>query len=78
MFEQKYEKYQSFLPEKFRVLEVKFSIYLNRHVFVMMKHRSHEPNFSSNLGPSVSINTLKVDPKCVVSKQNFFFNYKEK
>ena len=34
-FEQKYEKYQRFLSEKFQFLEVKFSIYLNRHVFVM-------------------------------------------
>ena len=33
-FEQKYEKYQ-FLSENFQFLEVKFSIYLNRHVFVM-------------------------------------------
>ena len=35
-FEQKYKKYQRFLPEKFRFLEVKFSIYLNRCVFVML------------------------------------------
>ena len=35
-FEQKYGKYQSFLPENFRFLEVKFSIYLNRRVFVML------------------------------------------
>ena len=35
-FKQIYEKYQSFLPEKFQSLEVKFSIYLNRHVFVMI------------------------------------------
>ena len=34
-FELKCEKYQSFLSEFFHVLEVKFSIYLNRHVFVM-------------------------------------------
>ena len=34
-FEQKYEKSQRFLPENFQFLEVKFSIYLNRHVFVM-------------------------------------------
>ena len=35
-FEQKYEKYQSILPKKKnRFLEVKFSIYLNRRVFVM-------------------------------------------
>ena len=34
-FEQKYEKYRKFLAENFQCLEVKFSIYLNRHVFVM-------------------------------------------
>ena len=34
-FEQKYEKYQSFSSEIFQFLEVKFSIYLNRRVFVM-------------------------------------------
>ena len=34
-FEQKYEKYQGFLSENFQFLEVKYSIYLNRHVFVM-------------------------------------------
>ena len=34
-FEQQYEKYQSFLSENFQFLVVKFSIYLNRRVFVM-------------------------------------------
>ena len=34
-FEQKYEKISVFLSENFQFLEVKFSIYLNRHVFVM-------------------------------------------
>ena len=35
-FEQKYEKYQNFLSENFHFfLVVKFSIYLNRLVFVM-------------------------------------------
>ena len=35
-FEQKYEKYHSlFLSENFKFLEVEFSIYLNRRVFVM-------------------------------------------
>ena len=34
-FEQKYEKYRSFLSENFQFLEGKFSIYLNRRVFVM-------------------------------------------
>ena len=34
-FEQKYEKYQRFLSRNFQFLEVKFSISLNRRVFVM-------------------------------------------
>ena len=35
-FEQKYEKYQIFFSsEIFHFLVVKFSVYLNRHVFVM-------------------------------------------
>ena len=35
-FEQKFEKYQSFFYLKsFQVLDVKFSVYLNRRVFVM-------------------------------------------
>ena len=37
-FEQKYEIYQSFCLKIFRFLEVKFSIYLNRLVFVMILH----------------------------------------
>ena len=38
-FEQKIEKYQRFLSENFHFLVVKFSIYLNRRVFVMEKGR---------------------------------------
>ena len=34
-FEQKYEKYQNVLSEKFHFLVEKFSVYLNRRVFVM-------------------------------------------
>ena len=34
-FEQKYEKYQILFSENFHFLVVKFSVYLNRHVFVM-------------------------------------------
>ena len=34
-FEQKYEKISEFLSENFQILVVKFSIYLNRRVFVM-------------------------------------------
>ena len=35
VFEQKYEKISEFLSENFQVLVVKFSIYLNRCVYVM-------------------------------------------
>ena len=35
MFVQKYEKISVFLSENFQFLVVKFSIYLNRRVFVM-------------------------------------------
>ena len=38
-FEQKHEKYQGFLSENFHFLVVKFSVYLNRHVFVMEVRR---------------------------------------
>ena len=34
-FAQKYENYQSFLSVNFEFLEVKFSVYLNRRVFIM-------------------------------------------
>ena len=34
-FEQKCEKYQNFSSENFHFLVVKFSVYLNRRVFVM-------------------------------------------
>ena len=35
MFEQKYDKCLMFLTKKFQFLEVKFSIYMHRRVFVM-------------------------------------------
>ena len=35
-FVQKYKKYLSFLSKIFQFLEIKFSIYLNRRVFVMI------------------------------------------
>ena len=34
--EQKYEEYQNFLSDKFHVLMVKYSVYLNRHVLLMV------------------------------------------
>ena len=39
-FEQKYEKISEFLSENFHCLVVKFSVYLNRLVFVMRMNRS--------------------------------------
>ena len=39
-FEQKYEKCQSFFSEIFQFLEVKFTVYLNRHVFGMHRVQS--------------------------------------
>ena len=44
-FEQKYEKHQSFCLENFQFLEVKFFIYLNRRVFVMMYDKSNQCTF---------------------------------
>ena len=41
VFEQKYEKYQCFVSENFQFLEVKFSIYLKRHVFLMPAHHHY-------------------------------------
>ena len=38
-FEHEPEKYQIILSENFQFLEVKFSIYLNRRVFVMLRSR---------------------------------------
>ena len=35
------KKYQNFLSENFHVLVVKFSVYLNRQVFVMMLFSIH-------------------------------------
>ena len=40
-FEQKYENYQNFLSENFQFLEVKFSVYLNRRVFVIRTISTH-------------------------------------
>ena len=57
-FEQKYEKYQSFLSENFQLLELKFSVYLNRRVFIMAPaiQRMLERSYSvTPVSPSVSV-----------------------
>ena len=48
-FEQKYEKYQIFLTESFHFLVVKFSVYVNRHVFVMRSNFSSFPQHFQNI-----------------------------
>ena len=40
-FKQTYETNQSFLLENFQFLQVKFTIYLNRRVFVMKSYSVH-------------------------------------
>ena len=47
-FEQKYEEYQNFLSDLFHFLVVKFSVYLNRRVFVMCKRVSTRCRKESN------------------------------
>ena len=46
-FEQKYEKYQSFLYENVQVMEIKFSIYLNRCLFVINRRLAHMSDSTS-------------------------------
>ena len=51
------KKYQSFLSENFQFLEVKFSIYLNRRVFVMFQVKNSD-NFhisAYNIGCGYSL-----------------------
>ena len=45
---QKYEKYQNFSSENFHVLVVKFSVYLNRHVFIM---QTETVSFANKVDP---------------------------
>ena len=47
-FEQKSEKYQKFLSQNFQFLVVKFSVYLNRHVFIIAN--SEDPDKTQNYG----------------------------
>ena len=51
-FEQNYAKYQNFSSENFRFLVVRFSVYLNRRVFVMVT-KLHQGN--STKGKKIGI-----------------------
>ena len=55
-FEQKYEKYQKFLSENFQFLEVNFSIYLNRYVFVMTSKIKLKTGLISGFHPKKYVN----------------------
>ena len=50
-FEQKCEKYRSFLSQNFQFLEVKFSLYLNRRVFVMFNISAQNIDCGYSLEP---------------------------
>ena len=56
-FEQKCEQYRVFLSEKFQFLEVKFSIHLNRRVFIM--RIKNEGMLGSTLLTLVLLNILR-------------------
>ena len=56
-FKQKYEKYQSFLSENFQFLVEKFSIYLNRRVFVMWGG-NHQPTRRRASQRKVKLSTI--------------------
>ena len=51
-FEQKYEKYQNCLSQNFPFLVVKFSKYLNRRVFVMIKMKYGEILYHLHTAPA--------------------------
>ena len=52
-FEQTYEKYQNFLSENFYYLVVKFSVYLNRRVFVIYQNGLDDPKENENTNCSM-------------------------
>ena len=70
-FEQKYEKYQNFLSKNFAFLVVKFSIYLNRHVFVMLWLVNDHP---AKIDPTVDMQADLSLPGVYMSKGTFFFH----
>ena len=67
-FEQKSDKYQNFLSENFHFLVVKFSVYLNRHVFVMFC-TGHASSYMSDMK-----NCLEKSLYCNFLALNFYFH----
>ena len=76
--EQKYEKYQNFLSEKFHFLVVKFSVYLNRcSPFVNVFHSSvlskHFKTCAFNTKINFDIFTIFQILNIAVSSQNLYY-----
>ena len=63
-FEQKYENIRIFYLKIFHFLVVKFSVYLNRHVFVMSRtaHPTEPPRPDRNKTPNNCFFAFRVDP----------------
>ena len=68
-FEQKYEMYLNFLSENFQFLVVKFSIYLNRHVFVKLRQDHNQEAQASHSPKEAEIRNKPWQHKHHVSKQ---------
>ena len=73
-FEQKYENYQIFLSENFHFLVVKFSVYLNRHVFVMCCGNHLKQYMSINYSNSVEDHPTNI---CAKFNSNVIINYRD-
>ena len=58
-FEQKYEKYQNFSSENFHFLVVKFSIYLNKRVFIMKMEKVRTYRLISPLEKICSMSNMR-------------------
>ena len=73
-FKQKFETYQNFLSENFPSLVVKFSIYLNRCVFVMLCTQTFYFINKAPLGSFLSIyNVVALKTRSKSPKSNHFF-----
>ena len=61
------KKYQNFLSEIFHFLVVKFSVYLNRHVFVMADFSTQlRDKILGGMAYSVDLIDLQFDLSCIV------------
>ena len=62
------KKIRVFLSEKIRFLEVKFSIYLNRRVFVMMYLANHFTlNYAAQLAFFINLQPSVIGPSAILT-----------